>query len=112
MLAEAEPQNPNWQMLLGLVAAHRGDRAAASAISARIANLSVENLRVYGVQAPGRSVWQAELHAMLGQPDSALIFLRRAAAAGEVYNFNTHSDPALRSLRALPEFRAMLMPKD
>jgi len=91
--------------LAGLVAAHRGDAAAAGAIVANLEQL--ENPYLSGRHL----LLAAGIQATLGFADAATATLRRALADGQPFGVELHSLPALRSLAKRDDFRALLHPR-
>jgi hypothetical protein len=111
MLVTKDSANPRWQMIRGLVAAQRRDVRAARAIDAKLQEMSPEQLRKDAV-LPGEILgWRARVSALLGESEEALGYLQKAAAQGGEFNLYMHTDPAFKSLRALPAFRAHIKPR-
>lgn len=108
-LVGANPHNEQYAGLLGVLAAQRGDRAAASRIAAHLAGLG----RKY--ERGQASYWRACIAATLGQRDDAVELLRRALAEGYVFNglffLNAHLEPSFAALRGYAPFDDLLRPK-
>jgi len=108
-LAGAHPQNEQYAGLLGVLAAQRSDRAAASSIAERLVGLE----RPY--QRGQSTYWRACIAAKLGRRDEAVELLRRALAEGYVFNslffFSAHVEPSFATLRGYAPFEALLRPK-
>nr|MDQ3083083.1 hypothetical protein [Gemmatimonadota bacterium] len=101
----------NVQGLRGALAARAGDRAAARAISAQLEARNVDvvfhTLNLY---------WRARIATVLGEREVAVALMRRAFAEGfmsiqGIAGRFMHSDPDLRSLLSMPEFRVLVEPK-
>jgi hypothetical protein len=100
-LAEGPP-HINVQGVLGVLAARRGDRATALAIS--------EGLT--GMAAPGdfgRDVyWQACIASLLGDRQRAMALLSEAYARGRLFSVFLHRDMDLEPLHDYPPFQDFL----
>lgn len=108
-LAGAHPQNEQYTGLLGVLAAERGDRAAAAGIAERLVGLE----RQYG--RGQATYWRACIAAKLGRRDEAVELLRRALAEGYVFNglffLSAHLEPSFATLRGYEPFEELLRPK-
>ena len=104
----AHPQNEQYVGLLGVLAAQRGDQAAAE-IDERLAGLQ----RQYG--RGQTTFWRACIAAQLGRRDEAVTLLRRALAEGYVFNglffLGAHLEPSFAALRGSAPFEELLRPK-
>ncbi len=104
-LSAAMPGDVDVQGLLGVVAARRGDRAEALAISTQL-------LGVAGPYDFGRDLyWQACIAAQLGELDRAMVLLRDAHNLGRPFGIRLHRDMELEPLHGYPAFEAFLEPK-
>lgn len=103
--AAATPRDVMVQGYLGLLAARRGDREEALAISDRLD----------GMADPydfGREEYvQASIAAQLGDLDRAMVLLRDAYARGRPFEIFLHRDMDLEPLRDYPPFQEFLAPK-
>ena len=108
-LAAAHPQNEPYAGLLGVLAAQRGDRAAASRIAERLVGLE----RPY--ERGQSTYWRACIAAKLGRRDESVELLRRALAEGYVFNslffLSAHLEPSFATLRGYAPFEDLLRPK-
>ena len=104
-LVAEEPTEPAFLVGPGLLAARRGERAAAERVDTRLRAL--ERPYDWGKTPYAR----AQLAAALGDRDGALALLREALAGGVAYGPALHADPALAPLRADPRFQALLRPQ-
>ncbi|MGI8619547.1 MAG: protein kinase domain-containing protein [Gemmatimonadaceae bacterium] len=97
--------------LLGVLSARAGDRPGAERISG---NLEARHLDP--VFRPLGTYWRARIAVVLGDRKGALTILRRAHSEGfiavqAISGRFLHSDPDLRSLGSMPEFRELIEPK-
>jgi DNA-binding SARP family transcriptional activator len=108
-LADAHPQNEQYDGLLGVLAAQRGDRAAAAGIAERLVGLE----RPY--ERGQAAYWRACIAAKLGRRDEAVELLRRALAEGYVFNslffLSAHVEPSFATLHGYAPFEELLRPK-
>ncbi len=95
------PDAITYRGYLGILAARRGDAAAAR----RFAAVLAAERRPYLFGRP--AVWRARIHAALGEPDLAVARLRDALSQGFHFNPRFHPDVALDVLRAFPSFREL-----
>jgi tetratricopeptide (TPR) repeat protein len=104
-LAADMPHVLDAQGLLGTLAARRGERDRAAAISDNLADLPQREHR-------GRNTyWRARIAALLGDRDEAVRLLRQAFSEGtEVWN-TLHLEPDFDGLRDFPAFRAFARPR-
>lgn len=98
----------------GLLAVLSGRSGDASAARHRSAELEARTLDP--VFKPLRTYWRARIAAVLGERQSAMALLRRAESEGfmaiqAISGRFLHSDPDLRSLQSMPEFREFVKPK-
>ncbi len=100
-LAEGPP-HINVQGFLGVLAARRGDRGTALAISDRLT----------GMAAPGdfgRDVyWQACIASLLGERERAMTLLSEAYARGRLFSVRLHRDMDLEPLHDYQPFQDFL----
>lgn len=95
----------DWLGLTGLVAAARGDTAAAHAAIAGLDSLRKPYLN-------GRHLLLVSgIRATLGQPQLAMETLRRALAEGQPFGVELHALPMLHSLAERRDFKALLRPR-
>jgi len=105
-LAAENPGNVDYQGVLGVLAARRGDGAEAQRIDQRLAGLSQPYLT--GVPP----YYRAQIAAVLGDRERAVELLRDAIAQGAVDPWDhLHSEPAFASLHGYPPFDELLRPK-
>jgi serine/threonine-protein kinase len=108
-LVGVHPQTEQYAGLLGVLAAQRGDREAASGIAKRLAGQE----RMY--ERGQASYWRACIAATLGQRDEAVELLRRALTEGYVFNslffLSAHLEPSFSTLRGYAPFDELLRPK-
>jgi tetratricopeptide (TPR) repeat protein len=108
LLEQAEQEDPGRFFVLGALGVARalqGDHADAERISAQLEQTDVP--RSFG----GISIWQAQIAALLGNKDQAMVFLRRALSEGARLGAWVHSRPAFRPLLDHPPFQAFLQPQ-
>jgi tetratricopeptide (TPR) repeat protein len=108
-LAKERPDDL-WVMgMLGTLAARRGERAAALAISERLRRLDRPYL--FGEHTQ----WRACIAALLGDKDQAVGLLRQSIAEGlpvwEGLRLVLHTDIDLEPLRGFPPYEELLEPK-
>ena len=108
-LAGENAENVQYAGLLGVLAAERGDHAAAVRIARHLASLN----RPYG---RGQSAyWRACIAARSGRRDEAVRLLRQAMAEGHVFNdlffLTAHLEPSFAPLRGLAAFEDLLRPR-
>lgn len=104
-MLEADPDDPSARYWPAVLAARRGDRAAAE-----------EAIEFFGArQRPyqrGRNVLrQAWIAAELGDAERAVRFLRQAEERGATEFERLHASPAYRSIRDQPAFQAYMKPR-
>jgi tetratricopeptide (TPR) repeat protein len=105
-LVAAEPGNVDYQGVLGVLAARRGDRAEAQRIDQALAGLSQPYLTGFP------TYYRAEIAAVLGNRERAVELLRDAIAHGAVDPWDhLHSEPAFIALHGYPPFDELLRPK-
>ena len=105
-LAVERPSAVAVQGMLGLIAAHRGDREEARRRGDALAALGRP-----GDRSPVL-YWRAGIAAHLGDLDAAMSLLRDAVAAGYAQRVRLHSDGALEPLWDTDAFREFVRPKD
>jgi tetratricopeptide (TPR) repeat protein len=99
------PDAITYRGYLGVLAARRGDGAAARRL---VQALAAER----GPYLFGRpAVWRARIHALLGERDQAVALLREGLSQGFHFNPRFHPDVALDVLRDYPPFRELTRPK-
>ena len=103
-LAAEQPETIDYQVVLGMLAAKKGDRPRAEAISRWLQNLDRPYLR--GEHTRGRAV----IAAWLGEKDRAVALLREALAQGQTCQ-EMHADYLLLPLWNEPGFQELLKPK-
>ena len=118
-LAREHPDNPLYLGLSGVLAAQRGDRAAAERADHALADSS-------SPFHPGlRTYWRAAIAARLSEVDAASDLLVRAVAQGystmiryqgeqwnRHFDIGLHADPNFESLHGYPQYQALLRPKE
>ncbi len=104
-LAEDVPDKFFYRGWLGLVAARRGDRAAADSISAWLAELDWP----YGFG--WRTAFRASIAAVLGERERAVALLQDALAQGSGYSVWIHRNIDFESVRDYPPFQELMRPK-
>ncbi len=108
-LAREAPAQIEYRGFLGVLAARRGDAAAAGEADRWLAALDRPYL--FGEAY----YWRAAIAAWSGRPDEALDLLRRAYAHGRPYHWladqHLHVDPLLQPLRGEAGFVELLAPK-
>jgi tetratricopeptide (TPR) repeat protein len=107
-LARVHPESDDYTGLLGVLAAQRGDSAAAVRADSVLSRLE----RPY---SRGRAAyWRACIAARLGRRDEAVDLLKRARAQGYVFNgfffLNAHLEPSFATLRGYAPFEELLRP--
>lgn len=90
---------------LGALAARRGDRTEALAISADL------EARAVPLQFGGDSYRKARIAALLGDRENAVALLRDAVAQGFAFGIWMHRDADLEPLRGYPPFEEFMRPK-
>jgi tetratricopeptide (TPR) repeat protein len=105
-LMKESPDNIDYHGYLGVVAAHRNDRAEAMKVSSWLENLNRPYL--YGEHL----IWRAQIAALSGEQDRAVMFLREAFAQGAAYGITWHRDPDLESLRDYAPFKELMKVKE
>ena len=105
-LRQSEPDNVDYQGLLGLSYARMGLRSRALAITDSLAR----DQRHY--QFGGPSLYRARIAAVLGDRDAAVAKLRDAFAEGREYDLWLHRDRDFETLRDYPPFAQLVKPKD
>ena len=105
LVAEAS-SNVDYQGVLGVLAARRGDRTEAQHIAQVLGTLSQPYLNGFP------TYYRAEIAAVLGDRSRAVELLRDAIAQGAVDSWDhLHSEPAFATLRGYPPFDEVLRPK-
>jgi tetratricopeptide (TPR) repeat protein len=105
-LAAEDPDNVEYQGVLGVLAAQRGVGGEAQSIDQRLAGLS----RPYLGGIP--TYYRAQIAAVLGDRNRAVELLRDAIAQGAVDPWDhLHSEPAFDALHGYPPFDELLRPK-
>ncbi len=104
-LALAQPDSVAYRGYQGAIAARRGDRAAALAISESL--VALERPFLFGLIP----YWQARIAARLEDPERAVRLMRRAFSEGLVYHDRLHADADLQTLRDDPDYRALMEPR-
>jgi len=105
-LAAEDPQDVDYEGMVGVLAARRGDHATAQQVERALATRT-------GAFLAGRTTaYRAAIVAILGDPDRALALLREAISEGAYpVSGALYSDPAFASLRGLPAFEELVRPK-
>ena len=106
-LAAEHPHDIEYRACLGTLAARRGDRADALAVSAWLER----NEHPY---FKGESTYRrARIAALLGERERAVELLREALAKGAwlFYDLQAHTDMDLEPLRDYPPFQEFMRPK-
>ena len=107
LLAAEKPQPGTRQVTWrGVIAASRGDTAAARGFGARLA--AMKSPYVLGGALYGR----ARIAAALGEKEQAVNLLRSAFAAGLSYEFTVHGLPEFAAMREYPPFAQLMASKD
>jgi tetratricopeptide (TPR) repeat protein len=101
-LLDDEPESVGYR---SLVAAHRGQQAAARGGMLALRKLSGRER--YG----SHLAWAARVAARIGQHDDAIQFLRGAFARGMGYGVDIHADPDLGLLSEHRAFRDLMRPR-
>jgi tetratricopeptide (TPR) repeat protein len=104
-LSAEHPDDARYPRLRGLIAAHRGDRAAAEDVMRQLAAWPSTG-RGYTTYA------RAEVAAVLGESGQAIALLRDALSQGATEVSNDDADQELESLRGLPEYRSLVASRD
>jgi tetratricopeptide (TPR) repeat protein len=105
-LTAEDPGNVDYQGVLGVLAARRGNRAEAPPIDQALAGLSQPYLTGFP------AYYRAEIAAVLGDRERAVELLRDAIAHGAVDPWeHLHSEPAFAALHGYPPFDELLRPK-
>ena len=106
LIAE-RPDNVDWRAYLGALAARRGDRPDALAVSAWLER----NEHPYW--AGGSTYRRARIAALLGERERAVELLREALAEGAwlFFGLKAHTDIDLQPLRDYPPFQEFMRPK-
>jgi tetratricopeptide (TPR) repeat protein/predicted outer membrane lipoprotein len=105
-LAAEDPGNVDYDGVLGVLAARRGDRAEAQRIDRALAGLSQPYLTGF------HTYYRAEIAAVLGDREHAVELLRDAIAHGAVEAWeHLHAEPAFAGLHGYPPFDELLRPK-
>jgi len=99
------PDAITYRGYLGVIAARRGDGAAARRLAQALA--AERGPYLFGRPA----VWRARIHALLGERDQAVALLREGLSQGFHFNPRFHPDVALDVLRDYPPFRELTRPK-
>jgi DNA-binding SARP family transcriptional activator len=104
-LSSEAPEALDVMGYLGTLAARRGDRTEALAISARLGG------RAIPPEFGGDLYRQARIAAQLGDREGAVAFLRDALSRGMAYGIWLHRDMDLEPLRGFEPFEELLRPK-
>jgi DNA-binding SARP family transcriptional activator/TolB-like protein len=108
-----EPENTDYQGALAVLAARRGEIAAAE----RIAVWMADEPSPSAWTSPGFRVrsnstyWRACIAAQLDRPAEAISLLEQALTQAIWYGHHLHTDPCLDPLRDHPLFRELMRPK-
>jgi len=105
-LVKESADNIDYHGYLGVLAARRNDRAEAMKVSSWLENLN--RPYVYG----DHLLWRAEIAALLGEQDRAVMFLREAFAQGAAYGIQWHRDADLESLREYGFYKELMKVKE
>jgi DNA-binding SARP family transcriptional activator/TolB-like protein len=107
-LRRAHPSEEQYAGLLGVLAAQRGDRAAAVTMDRMLDGRERRHGRGQA------TYWRACIAARLGHRDDAVHLLKRALAEGFVFNalffMSAHVEPSFATLRSDPRFQQLLRP--
>jgi hypothetical protein len=104
VLPGASPDEVDCRGFVGVLAARRGDRAAALAADRALATPHRPYLH-------GRhTYWRARIAALLGDHERAVALLRESLREGQMYPA-LHGAIDLAPLRDLPTFRELIRPK-
>jgi len=104
-LVAEDPQDIESLGYMGSLAARRGDREKAMAISASLEGRAVRP------QLGGDAYRQSRIAALLGDREGAVALLREAVARGWAYDVWLHQDMDLESLRGYPPFEEFARPR-
>jgi tetratricopeptide (TPR) repeat protein len=104
-LAAEYPDNVEYRGSLAVLAASRGDRAAAQRISEEFRLM--ERPRLFGANTYQR----ARIAAILGEKGHAVELLGQAFAEGMSFALGIHKDSAFEGMRDSPPFQDLLKPK-
>jgi serine/threonine-protein kinase len=104
-LASEAPEHLDVMSYLGTLAARRGDRAEARALSARLAG------RAGPPDFGGDAYRQARIAAQLDDREGAVALMREALARGLAFSIWLHRDIDLEPLHGYPPFEEFLRPK-
>jgi tetratricopeptide (TPR) repeat protein len=105
ILAAGHPENIDYQGRLGTLAARRGDREGARAVSEALAKLERPFLL-------GNDLWwRACVASVLGEKEQAVALLKEAFVHGLDYGAYVHRDIDLEPLWDYPPFKELLRPK-
>ncbi len=105
-LAAEHPDDIRYRAHLGLIAARRGDRAAAGEVEAWLAQL--EDRYRFG----GHTYYRATIAAVLGEAGQAVTLLREAFGQGYPQgSMQLHQDTNLESLQHEPRYLELMEPK-
>ena len=107
LLEILDQETPNQIFILGALGvakALQGDRMEAEHISVELERMNLP------YSFGSISAWQAQIAALQGNKDQAMIFLRRAASQGTRLDDWIHRQPAFKSLLNYPPFQALLKP--
>ncbi len=91
----------------GVVAARLADWETARANAVALANLN----RAYPFEYGSITVWRANIAALLGDQEEAVLLLHRAMDQGVDWGMWLHRDMDLESLRGYPPFDELLRPR-
>jgi hypothetical protein len=101
-LAGESPDDIDRAGALGILAAHRGERAEAPRVSERLRRL--ERPYLLGEN----TLMRARIAAWLGEKDQAVDLLRTAFAEGVFHDIFPHRDMDLEPLRGYPPFEELI----
>jgi tetratricopeptide (TPR) repeat protein len=104
--AAEDPENTDYQLSLGRIAARLGDLETARRIEADYAKQPAEPYS-YGAQL----LMRARFAALLGEPERAVRLLREAGAQGRSLNHDLFHEADLASLHGYPPFDELIAPK-
>jgi tetratricopeptide (TPR) repeat protein len=104
-LSREHPDNIDYIGNLGCLAARRGDREGAEAISQQLAQIKRPYL--FGEN----TYWRACIASLLDEREQAVELLREALAQGQRHGVGLHRDLDLLPLHDYPPFQELLRPK-
>lgn len=106
VLLKESPDNIDYHGYLGVLAARRNDRNEALKFSSWLESLNRPYL--FGQHL----IWRAEIAALLGEQERAVMLLREAFAQGAVHGIWWHRDPDLESLRDYGSYKELMKVKE